>query len=119
MLVWNNLIDKISEYIRLKGEKLKLEIITQISRLLAHLVAFLFIAVIGVFFLIFASLSLGAYLNWVLDSTFLGYLIVGGLYFIILIGIFFLLRSNKIQNWLETLFISLSENEEFSDEDEI
>lgn len=119
MQVWNKLIDKISEYIRLKGEKLKLEIITQISRLLAHLVAFLFIGVIGVFFLIFASMALGAYLNWVMDSAFLGYLIVGGLYLVVLIGIFFLLRSNKIQNWLETLFIGLSENEEFSNEDEI
>jgi len=109
MSVFNKLIEKVSEYIRLRGEKLKLDIIAQVSRLLAHLVAFMTIALIALFLVIFLSLALGAYLNAVLESPHLGYLIVAGIYLIILILIVLLLRSNKIQNWLEALFISLSE----------
>lgn len=110
MSVINNLLDKISEYIRLRGEKLKLDIITQVSRLLAHFVAFIFIAIIGLFFLVFLSVATSAYLNEALESTFLGYLIVAGFYLILLIAVWFLLRSNRIQNWLETIFITFSEN---------
>ncbi|MFT7198181.1 MAG: hypothetical protein ACI83W_002558, partial [Marinoscillum sp.] len=38
MSIVNNLIDKISEFIRLKGESLKLDIITQASKLLAQFI---------------------------------------------------------------------------------
>lgn len=119
MSVVNKLIDKVSEFIRLKGEKLKLEIIAQISRLMAHLFAFLMIMLIGLFLLIFLSMALGAYLNYALDSPHLGYLIVAGIYLIFLIAVVILLRSNKMQIWLESLFISLSENSELNEEDEI
>lgn len=110
MAVINKLVDRISEYIRLKGDKLKLDIIAQVSRLLAHFVAFLTIALVGLFLLIFLSFALSAYLNYVLDSPHLGYLIVAGVYLIGLIGILLLLRTNKLQIWLETLFINLSES---------
>lgn len=110
MSVINKLLDKIAEYIKLRGEKLKLEIIAQISRLFAYFVAILTIALIGLFLLIFLSLALGAYLNMVLESPHLGYLIIAGFYLIILVVILLLMRSNKIQNWLETLFVELSDN---------
>ncbi len=109
MSVINKLVDKLSEYIRLKGEKLKLEIIAQVAKLLAHFVAFLTIAIIGLFLLVFLSMALSAYLNMILDSPHLGYLIVAGFYLVMLLIIFFLLRSNKIQKWLEALFVNLSE----------
>lgn len=110
MAVINKLVDKISDYIRLKGEKLKLEIIAQVSRLLAHFVALMTIALVGLFILIFLSFALSAYLNEVLGSAHLGYLIVAGIYLIGLIGIVLLLRTNRLQNWLETLFVNLSES---------
>tara|TARA_Y100000588_G_C13623846_1_gene656589 strand:+ start:122 stop:484 length:363 start_codon:yes stop_codon:yes gene_type:complete len=118
MAVINKLVDKISEYIRLKGEKIKLDIIAQVSRLLAHFVAFLTIALVGLFLLIFLSLALAAYLNYALDSPHYGYLIVGGIYLIGLVGILLLLRTNKLQNWLETLFVNLSESLEEENVDE-
>tara|TARA_B100001245_G_C22853329_1_gene410212 strand:- start:808 stop:1173 length:366 start_codon:yes stop_codon:yes gene_type:complete len=121
MAVINKLVDKISDFIRLKGEKIKLDIIAQVSRLLAHFVAFMTMAVVGFFLLIFLSIALAAYLNYVLESPHFGYLIVGGIYLIGLIIIILLLRSNKLQNWLETLFLNLSESiqDESDDEEEI
>ena len=110
MSLINNLLDKLSEYIRLKGEKLKLDIIAQVSRLLAHVMAFLFLAIIAFFLFIFLSLAAGAFLNVLLESEYYGYLIVAGVYLIVLIIIFLLLRTNRIQNWLESVFIKISEN---------
>lgn len=117
MSIINNLVDKLSEYIRIKGEKLKLDIIAQVSRLLAHFVAFMMLALIGLFLLVFASLGLSAYLNYLLDSPHYGYLIVAGFYLIFFIVVLLLLRSNRIQQWLEVLFVNLSEN--ISDDGEI
>ena len=110
MSIINKLVDKLSEYIRLKGEKLKLDIIAQVSRLLAHFVALLTMAVIGLFLLVFLSLALGNYLNYLMESPHYGYLIVAGGYLILLIIIFLLLRTNKIQRWLEATFVKFSEN---------
>lgn len=106
----NKLIDKLSAYIKLKGEELKLEIIAHISRLLAHLIAFLLIGVVGVFFITFASLTLGAYLNEVLESSYSGFLIIAGFYLLMLIIVFLLLKTNRFQYWLEAIFIKISQN---------
>lgn len=116
MSVLNKLIDKVSEYIKLKGEKVKLDIIARISRLLAHFVAVMSIVIVGFFMLIFLSIALSTYLNTILESPHLGYLLVAGIYFILLIIVFLLLRTNKIQIWLETIFVNLNENQEQEDE---
>ena len=110
MALINNLLDKLSEYIRLKGEKLKLDIIAQVSWLLAHFVAYLTMGLVLLFLFIFLSLALSAYLNSILSSPHYGYLIVSGVYLIMLFGLIILLRSNKLQVWLEAFFVSLSEN---------
>ncbi|MBV6639459.1 MAG: phage holin family protein [Cyclobacteriaceae bacterium] len=110
MSLINKLLDKLTEYLRLKGEKLKLDIIAQVSRLLAHVLAFLFLGIIAFFLFIFLSLAAGAYLNVLLESEYYGHLIVAGVYLILLIIIFLLLRTNRIQNWLESVFINISEN---------
>lgn len=116
MSIINNLLDKVSNYIRLKGEKIKLEVIAQVSRLLAHFVAFMFIVIIGLFMMVFLSAAAGAYLNSLLESTFWGYLIVAGFYLLLMIVILLLLRTNRLQNWLEASFIQFSES--LSEKDE-
>ena len=110
MSVINKLVDKLSEYIRLKGEKIKLDIIGQVSKLLAHFVAFLTMGLVFLFLLVFLSFALSAFLNAILESPHYGYLIVGGIYLFILIIIITLLRTNKLQGWLETFFVNLSES---------
>lgn len=118
MAIVNLLVDKLTGYIRIKGEKLKLEIIAIVAKLLAHLVAFLMLGFIGFFLLVFLSISLGAYLNMVLESTFWGYVIVSGIFFIFFLAVVLLLKSQKIQNWLEAAFIRISDTVPNEDEDE-
>ena len=109
MSIINNLLDKVSEYIRIRGEKLKLDIITQVSKILAQFIVLGSIALIFLFLIVFLSLALGAYLNALLESPHYGYLIVSGIYLLMLLGLFLLLRSNKMQNWLEELFINMTD----------
>ncbi|MFY0599598.1 MAG: phage holin family protein [Cyclobacteriaceae bacterium] len=115
MSIINNLLDKINAYIQVKGEKLKLDIISQVSKLLASFVAFLLLGLVGFFFFVFGSIALGAFLNEILDSVYYGYLILTGFYLILLFIIFMLFKTKKIQKWMEGFFMSLSEN---TDDDE-
>lgn len=117
MPVINKLLDKITEYLRLKGEKLLLDVIARVSRILAYVMAFMVLGVIIFFLFVFLSLALGSYLNELLNSAYYGYLIVAGIYLLISIVIFLLLQTNKIQQWLEALLIRISENK-FDDDDE-
>lgn len=110
MSLINNLLDKLSAYIQLKGEKIKLDIIAQVSKLLAHFVAFLLVGLIGFFFFIFGSIALGAFLNELLESVYYGYLILAAFYLVLMLVIFLLIRTKKIQKWMEAFFINLSEN---------
>lgn len=115
MSIINNLLDKLSAYIQVRGEKIKLDIIAQVSKLLAHFVGFLLVGLVGFFFFVFGSIALGAFLNELLESVYYGYLILTGFYLLLLIIVLLLLRSRKIQKWLEAFFVNLSENIE-SDE---
>jgi len=112
MSIKNILIEKITEFLKVRGEKLKLDIITQVSKILSQFIVLASIGVVIVFLLIFLSIGLGAYFNQVLDSSFGGYYIVSAIYFAILIGLIILMRSNRVQDWLESMFIGVSNIEE-------
>lgn len=109
MSLINKVVDKITEYAKLKGERIKLEIIAYVAKLLAQFISFLMVGVIALFLLTFLSLAIGAYLNMKLSSPHLGYLIVALFYFIGLIAVLLIWRSNKMQKWLESLFVKLGE----------
>lgn len=111
MALANKLVDKISEFIRLKGEKIKLDIIAKVSKLLSLFVAFLIIFIFGVFLLMFLSFALSEYLNTVLESNHYGYLVTSGIYLAMLIIVVIIFRTHKIQKWLESLFVSFGEEE--------
>ena len=111
----NDIVEKITEYIQVKTELIKLKIIGQISRLLANVLALGFIAMIAFFFLFFLSFGFGSYLNTVLDSNFFGHLIVAGCYLLLMLVIFLLMKSGKIQGWIENLILTITEQDEHED----
>lgn len=111
VLFFQKLIDKITDYIKLKGEQLKLEVMGHVARVLAHVITFILLGLIGLFFGFFVMLTLAVYLNVVLNSQFFGYLIVTGFLLIILIIVVLMLKSGKAQRWLESLILKISEDE--------
>lgn len=107
----NKLVDKLTEYIKLKGEQLKLEILSHVARILAYVITFIIIGLVASFLGLFGALSLAVILNYLLDSVYLGYVIVSGLLLIVLIILIFLLKSEKIQRWLESMIIKIGTDE--------
>ena len=107
----NRLIDKLTDYIKLKGEQLKLEILSHVARVLAYAITFIIIGLIAAFLGLFAALTLAVYLNYLLDSVFLGYIIVSGLLLVLLLIFVLLLKTEKIQRWLEAMIIKIGTDE--------
>jgi uncharacterized BrkB/YihY/UPF0761 family membrane protein len=107
----NNLMDKLTEYIKLKGEQLKLEVLSHVARILAYVITFLIIGLVVSFLGLFAALTLAVILNHFLDSVYLGYVIVSGLLTIVLVILILLLRTEKIQRWLEAMIVKLGSDE--------
>lgn len=88
-----NLIDKVTELVKLKVEQVKVELKGQAAVVLSKLIVFFVIALLITFAFFFLGLALAFYLNSVLPSTFWGFAIVGGIAIIISVGLIILARS--------------------------
>ena len=107
-----DVVERISEYVQIKTEQAKLKAIRYISRMLANIITLLFVTIIGFFFFFFLSFSLGSLLNEALSSKFLGHLLIASFYLLLIIIIFLLMKSGKIQSWLENLILKIAEQED-------
>ena len=105
------MIDKLTDYIKLKGDQLKLEVLSHVARVLAYAITFIIIGLIAAFLGLFASLTLAVYLNYLLESVYLGYVIVSCFLFLLLIVFLVLLKTEKIQRWLESMIVKLGTDE--------
>lgn len=81
-------------YIKAEIDKVTSNIEAKAQEILPKIILLVLMAVLGLFLLVFASLTLAFFLNDVLDSPFYGFLIVTGLY---LLAVLFLvlIRSNE------------------------
>jgi len=95
------LIDTISEYLKIKLELIKLNMIEEISEILSRVIALFLIITVTMFFLAFGSITLAAFLNSVWESPYLGYLAVTGVYLLVLLFFIYLLRSGKLKEAIE------------------
>jgi len=110
MSLINTVIDRINEYLRIKGEKLKLDVIASVSKIMAYVISFIFVTLIVFFFLVFVSITIGAAINELMDSAYLGYLFMSVFYLVTLIIFFVLLKTKKIQNLIEKLLVRLNDD---------
>lgn len=113
----SGVINRLTEYVKLKAEQVKLEVMARMASVLSQVLVFSLMAFLGLFLIFFLSFALGSYLNELMSSQYLGHLIVAGAYFIVLLIIGLLAKTGKIQNWLETIILKAGETEE-DDEDE-
>ena len=103
------LIGRITEYVKLKIQQIKLELVGHIARLMSQLLVVLFLVVLALFMILFLSFAASAFLNELLESNYLGYLIVAGLYFIAFLIIGMLAKSGRIQGWIEEAILRASD----------
>ena len=111
MLNINKLKEALSGYIKVKLELFKLDIAEHLSRVLAQLVAYLVIFFILGLVILFVSLGVSLFLNEVLKSAYLGFIIVSGVYLVLLLFVFMLLKSGKLNAVFESILTPEPEDE--------
>jgi len=108
LLKVNSLIDKIISLIKIKGDQVKLELISKFSTFLAFSILFFTLVILSLLMLIFLSLGIAVIFNEFLMSAYWGYFIASAFFFLMIIMVVWMIRSGKIQNWLEEAIIESS-----------
>lgn len=96
------LIEKVSEYVKVRKELAILKTVDKGSEVAANLISNLLVLLFAVLAFLFGSFALGFYLSEVLGNSYMGFLIVAGFYLLIAI----ILNTVK-DSYLEKKFMNL------------
>lgn len=112
-------IDHLSRFIELKLEIYELKVKEQLVGTISSLATMALIISFGIFMLLFCSLALGFFLNGVFESKYIGFVIIGLIYFLICI-ILIVFKNKIITNHLFQAFFSetLTRDNDEQDKDE-
>jgi uncharacterized membrane protein YqjE len=98
----DNLVDNISGYVDARVKLLKIEIKEDVARILSKGLVSGSMIVIALIFLFFISIGFAQFLNTYFENSFEGYLIVAGIYLVVLVV--FLIFKKSIDKKLERYF---------------
>lgn len=79
----DQLIENLVGFLETKSEIIKLEFREEVTKVLSKLIAWLIITILVSLFLLFSSVALGNYLNYRWNSPYLGFVALGGVFFIL------------------------------------
>jgi hypothetical protein len=99
LLKLDALVDNIKGYVETKIELLKLEAQEKIAHLITVVLLIMTLVFFGTLAFMFLNLALGGFLNEVLKSQYLGYLIVGLFYLFLMI----ILAFNISKGWIHKI----------------
>ncbi len=99
------LIDKVLNALSARADILKLSIVERISIILGFFMFAMVSMIMAVAVIIFLGIGLGEYFAAITGSEPLGYLIVSGIYILLLVLI--LVFKKRLNRWFAGLFISL------------
>lgn len=110
------LTDNVKEYVNNKIELAKLNVAEKSSSVLSNLMAGIIVAIVFTLFVVFASVALSLVLGEWLGETWIGFLIVAGIYLLIGLIIWFgrekIIRLPIMNTILQQLFKTDDDNEE-------
>lgn len=95
------LIDNLKGYIETKIELLKIEAQEKITTIITIFLVVFCIAIFGVLAFLFLNFGLAYYLNSLLKSEFLGFIILGSFYFIIMLFLIFSVSKGAIHKLIK------------------
>jgi hypothetical protein len=101
----DKVINQLSRFIELKLEIYELKIKEQLVVIISSFATLALILSFGMIMIFFCSLALGFYLNGVFESRFVGFVLIGLIYFLICI-ILILFKNKIITNHLFQAFFS-------------
>ncbi len=99
----DKLIESISGYLETRLELVKLEIREEFVGLLIRTAMLTMILMLATFFVFFAGIGVAFWLNELLDSTYLGWLIVGGVFLLKIISIMLLKFTKSGNDFLQKI----------------
>ncbi len=108
----NKLLDKLTDYARLKGEQFKLEIMGKVAKTASYLIVAFFLSLLIFFLAFFIGFAIAAYLNELIGVAYAGYLIVGGIILLKIIVVLIMLKTGYLQKKLEVLILTITEDDE-------
>ncbi|GJM62357.1 MULTISPECIES: phage holin family protein [Persicobacter] len=106
-----SLVSNLTGYVESRIELAKLQVGEQAAWVLSRaLISIVLIFLFGLFFL-FATIALGYFLNAVLNSVYLGFVIIAGFYLLIIVLIAALRAKiiNTIMNWFYEIMETMEE----------
>jgi hypothetical protein len=104
----HDLYSNTREYINLQSKSVKLEVYERITNVISSGISVGFIALFGLFSFLFINFGLAYYLSDLFESRTIGFLTVGGFYFVVL-GLYLLLRRQVARNKLRnTILLKVS-----------
>ncbi len=89
-----NLVSELRDYYAVRKNIVKLKTAENLSETTSNAIAYTVLAIIGLFVLLFFSVTLALGLGWALGNNFWGFLIVTGLY--VAAGAFIYLRKEQV-----------------------
>lgn len=104
----DHLIDQISKYIHVRLDLAKAEMLGQLSGVIASVFSLLLVLFFMSFFCLFLSFGLAIILNNLLESSYWGYIIISGVYAVLLTLAIVMNKSGVLK---EKIKESLEENE--------
>lgn len=105
----NTIVDVAQQLFQSKIENWKLEFYKKLSDVLASIILIIIISFIFLMMLLFLGFGLSFYLNIVLDSSYLGFLIVGGIFMIGAWIMSLTIRSGYFQHKLYAIIMRVLE----------
>lgn len=110
------MLKKITDYINIKLEIFKLRMMSHLARLMSHLIVFASLVFLGGLIVLFLSIAVSEYINFRMQSSFVGYFMVAGAYLLIFVLVGILARTGVIQRFLEELLLKLNDQPDEEDE---
>jgi uncharacterized membrane protein YqjE len=108
----DSIVENLSGFVEKKIEIYKIEFKEEAARAGAKLVVMFVLALALFMAVFFFTVGLAAILNNVLESTYLGFLIMAGFYLLIVVVFIFLNRSFGINKSLEEMFLKIFKGKE-------
>ena len=111
MSLISNLIDKLSELLKVKFDQFKLEAQSQLAAVLAKLIVFFGLAILLLFFALFIGFGFAFYLNDLWESSYLGFLTVSVIPLVMFIILLVVSKSQAFTLALEQAILEKEEDE--------
>lgn len=113
----DSLFEHLTSFIESKVEIYKIEIKEEVAQSLSKMMIVLLFFFIGTFFFLFLNIALGYYLGALLESLFLGFLIISGFYLLVFLVLYLLRDQFKLEQFFEKKVIEwLKLDKKYDDE---